>query len=55
MDTRLKHAAELLVVEQCTVSMAAMRCGYPDVYNFSRMFKKKYGVSPSVYADQHHE
>lgn len=52
MDTRLKHAAELLVVERCSVGMVALRCGYSDVYNFSRMFKKKYGVSPSVYAQK---
>lgn len=51
MDTRLKHAAELLVVERCSVSMAAAQCGYMDIYNFSRMFKKKYGISPSAYAD----
>lgn len=53
MDVRLKHAAELLVVERCSVGMVAIRCGYMDVYNFSRMFKKKYGVSPGAYADLH--
>lgn len=50
LDTRLKHAAALLAEDGCSVSMAALRCGYSDIYNFSRMFKKTYGVSPSAYA-----
>ena len=28
------------------VSEAAQLCGYHDVFNFSKMFKKRYGVSP---------
>ena len=51
IDVRLEHAAELLVNEGCKVNQAAFQSGYTDVYTFSRMFKKKYGVSPKVYAD----
>ena len=50
IDVRLEHAAELLAGGGCSVGTAAARCGYPDVYTFSRMFKKKYGVAPSEYA-----
>lgn len=31
------------------VSEAARLCGYRDVFNFSKMFKKKYGVPPKKY------
>jgi AraC-like DNA-binding protein len=49
IDVRLERAAELLVAERCGVYQAAVRSGYADVYTFSRMFKKKYGVPPASY------
>lgn len=50
IDVRLEHAAELLVHERCGVGEAALQSGYTDIYTFSRMFKKKYGLSPTAYA-----
>ncbi|MCL2487316.1 MAG: AraC family transcriptional regulator [Oscillospiraceae bacterium] len=52
-DVRMKHAAELLATERCPVNIAAIRSGYADIYNFSRMFKKHFGVSPKMYAQMH--
>lgn len=46
---RLGKAAELLSRYDCVVSEAARSCGYKDTFNFSNMFKKEYGVSPSEY------
>ena len=45
---RLDNAARLLS-EGYKVADAAVMTGYPDVFNFSKMFKKFYGVSPSFY------
>lgn len=46
---RLGKAAELLRQYGCSVSEAARSCGYKDTFNFSKMFKKEYGISPSEY------
>lgn len=46
---RLGKAAELLSQYDCIVSEAARSCGYKDTFNFSKMFKKEYGISPSEY------
>lgn len=52
MDLRLARAAELIAENGYNVSEAAISVGYNSIYNFSKMFKKKYGVSPSRYATQ---
>ena len=49
VDFRLKKAAELLSVRHFSPSEAAANCGYKDLFNFSKMFKKRYGVSPGQY------
>mgnify|MGYP001163395907 FL=1 len=46
---RLGKAVELLSQHDCFVSEAARSCGYKDTFNFSKMFKKEYGISPSEY------
>ncbi|MBQ7097598.1 MAG: AraC family transcriptional regulator [Clostridia bacterium] len=45
VQTRLQYAA-IFLQRGCSVSQAANLCGYEDVFNFSKMFKKKYGISP---------
>lgn len=52
MDVRLENAAALMSEHGFSVSEAALSVGYGNVYNFSKMFKKKYGVSPSRYASR---
>lgn len=49
IDVRLEHAASLLAGGS-DVGGAAVASGYPDVYHFSKMFHKKFGLSPSDYA-----
>ncbi len=54
IDLRLQAAAEALVQSRCSdnsVGDIATLCGFRDPLYFSKMFKKKYGVSPSRYAD----
>ncbi len=46
---RLSRAAELLEGASCTVTETARSVGYEDVYNFSKIFKKKFGISPAFY------
>jgi AraC-like DNA-binding protein len=46
LDYRLSKAHALLLETSLTIGDTARSVGYTDVYNFSKMFKKKYGVSP---------
>lgn len=46
---RLEQAAQLLAEGNSTVTAAAYRVGYNNIVNFSRMFKKHFGVPPSHY------
>lgn len=46
VQSRLRYAA-ILLQRGTAVSQAAYMCGYEDVFNFSKMFKKKFGISPS--------
>ena len=48
-EFRLNKAAKLLVSQHFSVSEAAYATGYTDIVNFSRMFKKHFGMSPSEY------
>lgn len=52
VDFRLHKAAELLTTQILPPGEVARRVGYADVFNFSRMFRRRYGVSPSHYHDQ---
>ncbi len=48
LETRLSHAKALLKTGM-TVRETSLLCGYEDIFHFSKMFKKKYGVSPKNY------
>ncbi len=50
VNYRLEKAAVLLAKYGYSVSEAARSTGYDDIYNFSKMFKKKYGMPPSRYS-----
>ncbi len=49
VDYRLEKAASLLRHRNYGVGEAARSTGYQDIYNFSKMFKSRYGLSPANY------
>lgn len=49
---RLEKAAEFLTELGLPQEETARLVGYPDVFSFSRMFKRKYGVPPGQYVSQ---
>lgn len=52
-SNRIDRAKKLMKQSQeYTIKEIATLCGYTDVYYFSRMFRKKTGMSPSQYASQ---
>ncbi len=44
---RIEHAKSLLETRSLTVTEVAARCGFSDVYYFSKIFKQICGISPS--------
>lgn len=46
---RMQKAAEKLTGSAQTVSGIALAVGYPDLFSFSRAFRKYYGCSPTQY------
>lgn len=53
IDKRLQTSADLLNSlsrDSNNISSIAIICGFKDPLYFSRMFKKKYGISPTDYA-----
>jgi len=52
VNYRLKEAKKLLNTD-ITISHIAILTGYSDVKTFSRAFKNKFGVAPSIYRDEH--
>ena len=46
---RLNKAAELMVTYRHTPTTAAFSVGYDDIYHFSKIFKKHFGMSPREY------
>ncbi len=50
LSYRMNIAANLIIKKHITVSVVANSVGYSDLYTFSKMFKRHFGVSPSNYA-----
>lgn len=46
---RMENACAILKSEDCTISAAARRVGFPDPLFFSRIFRKRIGVTPREY------
>ena len=46
---RMEYASELILTGQYKISEIADACGYENVYYFSNLFKKHFGVCPSAY------
>ena len=49
---RMERAQELLRAGNYPVGDVAVSVGYPNALYFSRIFKRKFGVSPSAYANR---
>lgn len=46
---KIRQAAEMLLLDNLSVSEVGMHFGYRDCYHFSRRFKFVFGISPSLY------
>lgn len=53
VSVRMKHASDFLS-KGISVSESAALCGYFDLSNFSKMFKRIYGVSPKEFQRNNH-
>ncbi|MEX0770477.1 MAG: helix-turn-helix transcriptional regulator [Balneolaceae bacterium] len=49
-ELRLKKARELIIEKEYTISEIAYMCGFSSQSYFTKVFKKKVGVSPTKYA-----
>lgn len=49
---RVKQAKKLLLATEFPIKLIAEKCGIPDVYYFSRLFKKRTGYTPKAYREQ---
>ncbi|RAV04659.1 AraC family transcriptional regulator [Paenibacillus sp. YN15] len=52
---RLNNAREHILYDTVTLEEAAFSCGFTSYTHFSRMFRKRYGVSPSEYRQQNRQ
>lgn len=48
-NMRIKKAKDLLLNTDCSIAQISEVCGFENVYYFSNVFKKKIGLSPSVF------
>ena len=52
---RTEAACQYLKSSNMSLKEISIRCGYANQYYFSNSFKKKIGMSPSAYREQHSE
>lgn len=52
-EVRIRRSRELLSSPLLSISCIAERMGYRDVYHFSKVFKKRTGLSPRSYRREH--
>lgn len=53
LNLKLEKARELLLSTTLSVSEIAYQIGFESVFYFSRLFKKKYDVSPKLFREEH--
>jgi AraC-like DNA-binding protein len=51
-DVRISHASKLLIENKMSVANICFNCGFNNLSNFNRQFKKMYKVSPLQYRQQ---
>ncbi len=50
LNYRMNIAATLIIRKDIAISVVANSVGYSNLYTFSKMFKRHFGISPSNYA-----
>ena len=55
IDLRLGYAARMLVDTAKSISEIGFDCGFNNLSNFNRIFKKKKGCSPSEFRENYHK
>ncbi|MCR4921466.1 MAG: AraC family transcriptional regulator [Bacteroidaceae bacterium] len=55
IDLRLGHAARDLVDGRKSIAEICYECGFNNISNFNRIFKKKKGCAPSTFRDNYHK
>ena len=50
---RISAAARYLTTTTMSLKEISLKCGYANQYYFSTSFKKKMGITPSAYREQH--
>lgn len=55
IDLRLGYAARMLVDTAKSISEIGFGCGFNNLSNFNRIFKKKKGCSPSEFRESYHK
>jgi AraC-like DNA-binding protein len=51
-EVRLSHACKLLIENQKSVSLISFECGFGNLSNFNRQFRKVYGTNPLTFRKQ---
>ena len=52
IEYRLGKAAQELKITNDTVLEIAQRTGFENIANFNRLFKKRFGITPSLFRKQ---
>ena len=55
IDMRLGHASRMLVDSTHSIAEIGYSCGFNNLSNFNRIFKKKKGCSPSEFRENYHK
>ena len=55
IDIRLGYAARLLVDTSRSVSEISFDCGFNNLSNFNRIFKRKKSCSPTEFRENYHK
>ena len=55
IDQRLGYASRMLVDSTHSISEISYACGFNNLSNFNRIFRKKKGCSPSEFRDTYHK
>jgi AraC-like DNA-binding protein len=55
IDQRLGYASRMLVDSTNSVAEISYACGFNNLSNFNRIFKKRKGCSPSEFRENYHK